>query len=264
MVVNTERMLPASIIFQKKPDHRDVYLRVVFFYLYQEMTRRMIESLEYWITNALQTIFDQFGWLGVAGMMFFENATGLTPSEIILGMAGWLLISRPDLAFSSIFMGGLFAAVGSVLGASLTYWVARIGGRPIVEKIARWCRIPVRHIYQAEEKFHRWGPSLVLFGRMIPGIRTLISIPAGLARMPFGRFFVSTFVGAYTWCTLLIGVGFWLGEEWEHIGVLMEQYALPLAVIVVLLGALFWWFKNYGMNRLVVLIKRRQWMRDNE
>lgn len=216
----------------------------------------MLKEFEEWVIHALQSIFDQFGWLGVAGMMMFENATGVTPSEIILGMAGWFLVSRHDLPLTFIFLGGLFAAGGSVAGASLTYWAARIGGRPIVEKAARWCRVPMRAVYQSEDSFHRWGPGLVLFGRMIPGVRTLVSIPAGLARMPFGKFFAATFIGAYAWCTLLIGVGFWLGEEWERIGGLVKQYALPLAGLVVLSAVLFWWFQRAGKPLLLGLLRR--------
>lgn len=204
----------------------------------------MLDVIENLILNGLQTLFDQFGWAGVAGMMMFENATGITPSEIILGMAGWFLVSRHDLPFSFIFIGGFYAAVGSVLGASLVYWGTRIGGRPIVDRIAGRLRIPEQHIRQAEAQFQRWGPGLVLFGRMIPGIRTLVSIPAGLARMPFGQFLLTTFIGAYAWCTLLVGAGFWLGEEWELIGGLVKEYALPLAGIALLLAVLYLWLQR--------------------
>jgi membrane protein DedA with SNARE-associated domain len=123
-----------------------------------------------------------------------------------------------------IFIGGLYAAIGSTLGASITYWVARLGGRPLVDKLARWLRIDSAHIDRAENQFHRWGAGLVLVGRVMPGIRTLINIPAGLARMPFLTFFVATFIGAYIWCTLLIGAGYVLGHEWTLISHYLKQY----------------------------------------
>lgn len=218
----------------------------------------ILNEIENLIMNTLQLVFDQFGWAGVAGMMLFENATGITPSEIILGMAGWFLVSRHDLPFSYIFIGGFYAAAGSVLGASLVYWGTRIGGRPIVDKIAGWLQVPSHHIYNAEAQFHRWGPGLVLFGRMIPGVRTLVSIPAGLARMHFGRFFLATIIGAYIWCTLLIGVGFWLGEEWELIGGLVKQYALPLALMVLLLAGLYWWLQRSGKRQINSFFKTQR------
>jgi membrane protein DedA with SNARE-associated domain len=184
----------------------------------------LITELEIIILSATQTLYDAWGWFGVAILLTFENATGITPSEIILGLAGWMLISEHQLPVSMIFIGGLYAAIGSTLGASITYWAARLGGRPLVDKLARWVRIDPAHIARAENQFHRWGAGLVLVGRVMPGIRTLINIPAGLARMPFLTFFVATFIGSYTWCTLLIGAGYALGHEWTLISLYLKQY----------------------------------------
>lgn len=189
----------------------------------------MIEEIEAVILPAAHTIYETWGWLGVALLLAFENATGITPSEIILGLAGWMLIAEPDVQPSMIFLGGLYAALGSSLGASIAYWVSRLGGRPLVNRFARWVRIHPDHIARVEEQFHRWGIALVLIGRVIPGIRTLISLPAGLAHMPFIPFFLATFVGAYVWCTLLIGAGYVLGHEWSLISSYLQRY-LPYLV----------------------------------
>jgi membrane protein DedA with SNARE-associated domain len=183
-----------------------------------------LNMLETQILSTLQSLYDSWGWFGVALLLTFENATGITPSEIILGLAGWMLISEHQLPLSMIFVGGLYAALGSALGASITYWTARLGGRPLVDKFARWFRIDSAHMDRAEMQFHRWGAGLVLVGRVMPGIRTLINIPAGLARMPFTTFFVATFIGAYVWCTLLIGAGYALGHEWALISQYLKQY----------------------------------------
>lgn len=184
----------------------------------------MITEIETIILSAIQTIYDAWGWFGVAILLTFENATGITPSEIILGLAGWMLISEHQLPASMIFIGGLYAAIGSTLGASITYWLARLGGRPLVDKLIRWARINPAHIARAEIQFHRLGAGMVLVGRVMPGIRTLINIPAGLTRMPFLTFFVATFIGAYVWCTLLIGAGYVLGHEWALISQYVKQY----------------------------------------
>jgi membrane protein DedA with SNARE-associated domain len=183
-----------------------------------------LNNLEILILSTLQSLYDTWGWFGVAALLIFENATGITPSEIILGLAGWMLIAEHQLPVSMIFVGGLYAAIGSALGASITYWVARLGGRPLVDKLARWVRMDPAHFARAENQFHRWGAGLVLVGRVMPGIRTLINIPAGLARMPFITFFVATFIGAYAWCTLLIGAGYALGHEWALISQYLKQY----------------------------------------
>jgi len=184
----------------------------------------LITKFETIVLSAAQTIYDSWGWFGVALLLTFENATGITPSEIILGLAGWMLIAEHQLPVSMIFIGGLYAAIGSALGASITYWAARIGGRPLVDKLAHWVRMDPLHITRAENQFHRWGAGMVLVGRVMPGIRTLINIPAGLARMPFPTFFVATFIGAYVWCTLLIGAGYALGHEWTLISLYLKQY----------------------------------------
>jgi membrane protein DedA with SNARE-associated domain len=184
----------------------------------------LITELETIILSAAQTLYDAWGWLGVAALLVIENATGITPSEIILGLAGWMLISEHQLPPAMIFVGGVYSAIGSTLGASIAYWVARLGGRPLIDKLARWVRISPAHIAQAEKQFCRWGTGLVLVGRVIPGVRTLVSIPAGLARMPFFTFFVATFIGAYIWCTLLIGAGYVLGHEWPIISQYLKRF----------------------------------------
>ena len=197
----------------------------------------MIAELEAFILAAAQSIYDAAGWLGVAGLMVFENATGVTPSEVILGLAGWMLIAEHNQPPTMILLGGIYAALGSVVGASIAYWIARLGGRPLVERFAGWVRIDARHISRVELQFQRWGPGMVLVGRMIPGIRTLISLPAGLTRMPFMKFVAATFVGAYIWCTILIGAGYLLGHEWARVSAYLKQ-SLPylLAAGVLALG----------------------------
>lgn len=195
----------------------------------------MISQIEAWILGMLQNLYDAWGWLGVAGMMAFENLTGITPSEIILALAGWMLISEHQLPVSVIFLGGLYSAFGSVLGASGAYWMARLGGRPLVDRLACWVRIQPENITRAERQFHRWGMGLVLVGRAIPGVRTLVSIPAGLARMNFLKFSVATFIGAYVWCTLLIGAGYFLGHQWPLISNYVKQ-GLPYILFAGLLA----------------------------
>ena len=197
----------------------------------------MFEQIETTILSALQNIFDQFGWVGVFGLMIFENATGITPSEIILAFAGWMLIERHGISPAFIPLGGLYAGLGSAIGASITYWVARLGGRPVVDRFAGIFRIEPILIAKAEDQMHRWGSGLVLIGRIIPGIRTLISIPAGLAKISFLKFFVATFIGAYVWCTLLIGAGYILGHEWMLISEYIKTH-LPLVFSLGLVASL--------------------------
>jgi membrane protein DedA with SNARE-associated domain len=202
----------------------------------------MFTIIEDFLINNLQSIYDTIGWLGVTGLLVFENATGITPSEIILGLAGWMLLAAHDAPFISVFLWGVVAAIGSAIGASITYWAARVGGRPLVDRMFRWFRIDLEKAQQAETQFQNWGMGFMLIGRMIPGVRTIINIPAGLARMPYIRFLVYTLIGSYIWCTLLIGIGYFLGYEWWLISDFVKQGApwLFATGILVLIGAYVW------------------------
>ena len=185
----------------------------------------MFEQLEHLIITNLQSIYDHIGWLGVTGLLVFENATGIIPSEIILGLAGWMLLAAHEAPLISIFTWGIVVAFASTAGASITYWASRLGGRPLVNHLLCWFRIESHQAEKVEAQFHKWGMGFVLFGRMIPGVRTLINIPAGLARLPFLRFLIYTFLGAYLWCTLLLGIGYFLGNEWWYISGYVQQAA---------------------------------------
>jgi membrane protein DedA with SNARE-associated domain len=223
----------------------------------------MLDKWETAILSSLQVIYDEFGWAGVFGLMIFENATGITPSEIILAFAGWMLIERHGIAPTFILLAGLYAGLGSAIGASITYWVARIGGRPMIEKFTKVFHMDTTLIGKAEDQMHKWGLGLVMIGRVIPGVRTLISIPAGLAKIPFPKFFVATFIGAYIWCTLLIGAGYVLGHEWMLISDYIKQH-LPLVLSLGVLGmgayliyqyrshlpSLAWIYTRINKNRL--------------
>ena len=186
----------------------------------------------------MNNLYNSWGWLGVALMLIFENATGITPSEVILGLAGWMLIANNNVNPSMILVGALFSAVGSMVGASIPCWIARLGGRPIVKKLTHWLGIKDVHMTKVEDQFQRWGSGIVLIGRMMPGVRTLINIPAGLANMAFIPFLINTFIGAYIWCALLLGVGYSLGQQWALISVYLKQffpYILAGGCILILL-----------------------------
>jgi membrane protein DedA with SNARE-associated domain len=194
----------------------------------------MLDSFEQTILAVLQVIFDQFGWYGVIGLMILENTTGISPSEIILACAGWMLIERHGIPPSFILVAGFYAGLGSAVGASITYWLARLGGRPLVDRFANFFHIKLETIERVEEQCRRWGTDIVFIGRMLPGVRTLISIPAGLVRIPFPKFFLASFAGAYIWCTVLIGAGYMLGQEWHLISYYIKTN-LPFVVVIGLL-----------------------------
>lgn len=209
----------------------------------------LFTELETVVLLSLQAIYDALGWLGVAVLLIFENATGITPSEIILSLAGWMLIAERQLSPAWIFLGGFYAAIGSTLGASITYWAARLGGRPLVDKFIRRVRMDPVRVQRSERQFQRWGIALVFVGRVMPAVRTFINIPAGLGRMRFLHFTAATFCGSYIWCTLLIGAGYVLGHEWSLISTYIERSLPYLLGGGILVLALYFWFTRLRFAR---------------
>lgn len=128
------------------------------------------------------------------------------------------IIGQPILF---VIVMGLFIAVVSVAGEFAIYWAARLGGRPLVERLVAhgWLRVDAKRAQRTEELFERWGLRLVIFGRILPGVRTLVSVPAGLTQMNFGLFASAAFSGAYIWNTLLVGIGYALGFKVTLLGV---------------------------------------------
>lgn len=135
-----------------------------------------------------------------------------------VGSARLFILGQPVLF---VLVTGLFIAVVSVAGEILTYWAARLGGRPLIERLARrgWLRIDPARSERTEDLFTRWGLRLVIFGRIFPGLRTLVSVPAGLTRMNFGLFLGAAFSGAFAWNTLLVGIGYTLGFKVTVLGI---------------------------------------------
>jgi len=127
-----------------------------------------LNTLETQIPSTLQAIYASWGWFGVATLLISENATGINPSDIILGLAGWMLISEHQLPVLMIFVGGLYAAIGSTLGESITYWSARLVGRPLMKQLACWIRRDPAHIARTEKQFHHWSTGRVLVGQVMP------------------------------------------------------------------------------------------------
>ena len=142
----------------------------------------------------------------------FESVEGLVNNIRLF------IVGQPILF---VIVMGLLIAVVSVVGEIIVYWIARLGGRPLVDRLVKrgWLRVNEGRAQKTEEMFTRWGLRLVIFGRILPGLRTLVSIPAGLTRMNFGLFAGAAFSGAYVWNTLLVGIGYTLGFKVTLLGI---------------------------------------------
>ena len=167
--------------------------------------------------------------------MAIESAAIPLPSEIIMPLAGWFLVEDRGLGIEWLFLAGFFGALGNLIGSWIAYSVGAWGGRPLLFRYGRYVLVSRREIEWAERWFQRWGSWAVFLSRMLPVVRTFISLPAGVARMDIRRFSVLTFVGSFPWSLGLAWAGFVLGEHWERITEWTRPAEIPILIVLVLL-----------------------------
>lgn len=194
---------------------------------------------------------EQFGYLGILLMMALENLFPPIPSEIVLPFGGFLT------TYTNITVWGVViaATIGSLLGAVILYWIGTLLDVDRLERIIkRWgriARIKVEDVHKADAWFDKYGYWTVLIGRMVPVVRSLISIPAGMSNMRFGLFMLFTVIGTLIWNSILITVGVILGESWHGITSFMDLYSdivyFFLAVIFAIL--LYLYFRKKRQRR---------------
>ncbi len=183
----------------------------------------MQEQIENAVTEA--------GYAGIAIVMAIETVFPPIPSELVLPLAGFQ-VARGTLGFVPA-LGA--STLGAVLGALLLYAIARIGGRALVLRLHPLLRITERDLDRADRWFDRRALAIVFLGRLVPGVRSLVSVPAGLSEMPLWRFLAATTAGALLWNAALLGAGALLGAQYDRV----EGYVGPVstAVIVVVVIA---------------------------
>ncbi|EPN8126885.1 DedA family protein [Listeria monocytogenes] len=187
--------------------------------------------METWITS----IMADFGYIGIFVLIMVENLFPPIPSEIILTFGGFMT----TVTSLNVLMVIIVATLGSVVGAILLYKVASYFGKErltkIVLKYGRILRLKESDIERAESFFLKYGSWAVFLCRMIPLIRSLISIPAGMTKMKMSRFLILTTAGSLLWNTVLIGLGAVLGESWNEIVVFMDSFSTIIYSVIAIL-----------------------------
>jgi membrane protein DedA with SNARE-associated domain len=183
----------------------------------------------------------RYGLLAIFVLMLLESACIPIPSEVTMLFGGALttasfLAPEQQLDFWLVVLAG---TVGNVVGSWLAYWAGYTGGRPLVDRWGRYLLIRPHEVDRAHEWFERRGQSAVFVGRLLPVIRTFISLPAGVVRMGFWRFTFYTVLGCLPWCLALTWIGALLGERWESAERLMRPFAWAIAVV--LAAGIAWW-----------------------
>lgn len=185
----------------------------------------ILEPVGAFVINVIST----FGYWGIVVCMAIESACIPLPSEIIMPFSGYLVSTgRFDL-----WLAGLAGAFGCLVGSIVAYAVGYWGGRPFVERYGKWVLISSRELEWADRWFAKYGGAAVFFSRLLPIIRTFISLPAGIARMPFIRFCVYSFVGSFPWCLGLAYVGFVMGENWTALREHFHKFDIVIAVVLI-------------------------------
>lgn len=196
-----------------------------------------------WATDVIESL----GYWGLAFLVALENVFPPIPSEVILPLAGFLTGDGRMNFFIAVFA----ATVGSVAGALILYGVGHWFGeqrlRALINRWGKWLGFKESDVDKADGWFDRYGSVAVMLCRVVPIVRSLISIPAGLRKMPVMSFILYTAIGSGVWNTVLIGAGWLLGDNWEEV----EQYVGYLQYLVIAAVLIFgvWWVWNRIIKR---------------
>ena len=177
-------------------------------------------------------LIEQSGYLGVAFLMFLETVFPPIPSEVIMSLAG-VAAGQGKLSLGLVIAAG---TTGAMLGNILWYLAARALGimrlKPIILKYGRWITLSWAEVQRAERWFATHGTFFVFLGRMLPTVRSLVSVPAGLLKMRFKSFFIASTIGTFGWTAILAFAGFKLGENFEDIDALLGPASNAILVVL--------------------------------
>ncbi len=208
----------------------------------------MIEHILAWLAGIIISVISATGYLGILILMAIESACIPLPSEVIMPFAGYLVSTgRFDLVLAATA-----GALGCNVGSIFAYEAGKRGGRPLIERWGKFVLIGPGELDAADRFFARWGSIAVLIGRLMPVIRSFIAFPAGIARMPLGKFHLYTFIGSWPWCFGLAWVGMTLGDKWNSDPRVKAAFHSADAVIltVLVLGAIAYvWHRWRGVRR---------------
>jgi membrane protein DedA with SNARE-associated domain len=209
---------------------------------------RVLAFIDQIVRPFLDSLYGAVGYVGVMLAMTIESAMIPLPSELILPYAGFLVSDQSRIEPLTgqpwnFWIVVAVATIGNTLGSLIAYAIGAYGGRPFLERFGKYLLIRPHEIEIADSFFARHGGATVFIGRLVPIVRTFISFPAGVARMPIGRFIAYSTAGAFLWSMLLVYAGTVLGANWEDIRHALQPFDLLIAVGAVLAVVLFVWWR---------------------
>ena len=186
----------------------------------------MLESFAHWV----QDIVRVFGYPGIFVLITLESTLIPIPSELVMPFAGYMA-SQHEFSLPVIL---LINSVAALLGSGLCYGVGVVGGKPFLVKYGKYFLVRQHDIAKTEAFFAKHGKKTILIGRFLPVIRHVISVPAGIARMPLPGFFLQTFIGSTLWGGALILLGYYVGANWETFAKTLKRVDLLIGALLVL------------------------------
>lgn len=195
----------------------------------------MIADILAKVANSVIKIISDSGYFGITSLMAIESACIPVPSEIIMPFAGFLTISGK----LSLLLVIVWGAVGNLIGSIIAYAVGACGGRPFIEKYGKYVLVGKDELDKSQRFFTKYGSASVFFSRLLPIVRTFISLPAGIARMPFAKFCLYTFIGSFFWSALLAWIGVFLGENWQSIETYFRKFDWLILIAIIAFIVLF-------------------------
>lgn len=205
----------------------------------------MLAHLTDTITTFITNLYITWGLAGIVLAMAIESCCIPLPSEIVMPLAGVMVASGKLLAgvnpWLSLVLVALAGSVGCLIGSIAAYGIGYAGGRPLLLKYGRYVLISQHDADRADYFFQKYGSATVFFSRLLPVVRTYISLPAGIAEMPFAKFCVYTFLGSFPWCLLLAYIGTVIGNNLTTLSPIFHDLDVVIIVAVVALVALYIW-----------------------
>ncbi|MDU2065548.1 MAG: DedA family protein [Sporomusaceae bacterium] len=189
--------------------------------------------------SSVTYFIDIWGYWAIFLGMALESANIPIPSELIFGFAGYLVY----LGRLEFWPATIYGVLGGLAGSIVSYGIGYYGGRPFVFRYGKYFFVTPKRLDQAQRWFDRYGLAAVFFARLMPVVRTFISLPAGFAQVPFVKFVIYTVVGSFPWTVALIYIGKMLGYNWEIMNRYGHQASVITAIALVAIAA-FWYFKK--------------------
>ena len=197
------------------------------------------------ITNFVTSLYVHTSLIGILLAMAIESCCIPLPSEVVMPLAGIMLVTGKILGGIALLPGlilvALTGAIGCVVGSIVAYGIGYAGGRPLMLKYGRYVLISRHDADKADAFFLKYGSATAFFSRLLPVVRTYISLPAGITRMPFVKFVVYSFLGSFPWCLLLAYVGTLIGNNLATLAPIFHDLDIVIIVAVVALVALYIW-----------------------